>query len=186
MWNCNQSTFSLHEGGVLAQEYLNACQWVGVGKVMNLCIERAWKVVLPVTSVRGLLRKQEVKMQVHYNIQLTAPCLLMSFQSLLLTNKKLLCQRYYRPMSLLLRSSFGLFQRSRCLQMVQSYLMQEGCSFSGHVLVLPPYRHNVCKSLFSEPLPFPTVFAEFELPFFKDMSILRNTIYSVWRDLNLL
>ena len=115
-------------------------------------------------------------MQVHFNIQLTAPCLLVSFQSLLLTSKKLLCQRYYRPMSLLLRSSCGLFQRSRCLQMVQSYLMQDWCSFSGHVLVLTltdtmyisPCFHNHCLSQLS--------LLNFELPFFKDMSILRNTI----------
>ena len=39
--------------------------------------------------LRELLKKPEVKMQVHFSIQLTAPCVPVSFQSLLPTNKKL-------------------------------------------------------------------------------------------------
>ena len=46
-------------------------------------------VVPPVTSIRGLLKKTEVKTQAHSIVQLTAPCFPVSFQSLLPANEKL-------------------------------------------------------------------------------------------------
>ena len=49
----------------------------------------ACAVVPPVTSIRGLLKKPEVKTQAHSSVQLTAPCFPVSFQSLLPANKKL-------------------------------------------------------------------------------------------------
>ena len=46
-------------------------------------------VVPPVTSVRELLKKSEVKTQAHSNVQLAAPYLPVSFQRLLPTKEKL-------------------------------------------------------------------------------------------------
>ena len=52
-------------------------------------IHKAMPVVPPVTSIRGLLKKQEVKTKAHSNVQLAVSCLLVSFQSLLPTNERL-------------------------------------------------------------------------------------------------
>ena len=49
----------------------------------------SFAVVPPVTSIRGLLKKQEVKTKAHSNVQLTVSCLPVSFQSLLPTNERL-------------------------------------------------------------------------------------------------
>ena len=79
-------------------------------------------VVPPVTSVRGLL---EVKTQAHSSVQLTAPYLPLSFQSLLSTNcRSLLCQRLYRPMSLV--SRFNISSRSFLPLHVRKLLFMDG------------------------------------------------------------
>ena len=51
--------------------------------------DNIYAVVPPVTSIRGLLKKPEVKTQAHSIVQLTAPCFPVSFQSLLPANEKL-------------------------------------------------------------------------------------------------
>ena len=65
----------------------------------TVCMRSCWEtrkkrsniftVVPPVTSIRGLLKKPEVKTQAHSSVQLTAPCFPVSFQSLLPANEKL-------------------------------------------------------------------------------------------------
>ena len=51
-----------------------------VSRVDNLLtIGDRQSVVPPVTSIRGLLKKQEVKTKAHSNVQLTAPRLPVSF-----------------------------------------------------------------------------------------------------------
>ena len=71
-------------------------------------IKKAYTVILPVTSIWGLLKKLEVKTKTHSIVQLAVPYLLVSFQRLLPMNEKLykpLCQWFYRAMTLLSRSN---------------------------------------------------------------------------------
>ena len=56
---------------------------------MNSNVVWSLAVVPPVTSIRGLLKKPEVKTQAHSIVQLTVPCFPVSFQSLLPANEKL-------------------------------------------------------------------------------------------------
>ena len=61
---------------------------VTFGPVID-CVDVTLPVVPPVTSIRGLLKKPEVKTQAHSSVQLMAPCFPVSFQSLLPANEKL-------------------------------------------------------------------------------------------------
>ena len=79
------SCYGRHIGKILTLDRWHA----GPSAEVNENASLGYTVVPPVTSIRELVKKQEVKTKAHSNVQLAVPCLPVSFQSLLPTNEKL-------------------------------------------------------------------------------------------------